>query len=366
MILMLTPYVAVPPPHLHQSYAAGALCSEHAYTQPTRRVRKGGMMDGPPVGAVPAAWYSDPGDVGQLRYWDGAGWTDQIAVLVLPSAAPPSASPFSGSGLVSSHEPLGLPAQSALFAPPLEDSSVPSSYVPLARFAPIGGGGAPMAVQARSADTAASWLLALWPLILLTELVVPANNEVTTLVIRVGIVAVFVVVSVLLAALDRSQLHDRGFNASPPPVLAVIPPLLVLARLIAVGARGVIVGFVGLVVQTAVALAVATALGGILASVTSEDPGLSSVGMVPPFTASERAALLLPAGMAAKISYDAQESALHYNSVECEPLPTTASGSVTTCTAEGNLSSYLLQVQVLPETAQVPFEVISVTPATLG
>src|ERR1700722_6035346 len=45
----------------------------------------------PPV-AHPADWYQDPSNPGQLRYWDGVGWTHDIhpAFLVpADSATPP-------------------------------------------------------------------------------------------------------------------------------------------------------------------------------------------------------------------------------------------------------------------------------------
>jgi hypothetical protein len=40
---------------------------------------------------IPAGWYPDPQDPRFLRYWDGAGWTDQIAAL--SQGTPPSAPP---------------------------------------------------------------------------------------------------------------------------------------------------------------------------------------------------------------------------------------------------------------------------------
>jgi hypothetical protein len=39
-----------------------------------------------PAGSVPADWYPNPNDASQLRYWDGAAWTEHYAAA--PSAAP--------------------------------------------------------------------------------------------------------------------------------------------------------------------------------------------------------------------------------------------------------------------------------------
>lgn len=312
-------------------------------------------MDGPETNAIPAAWYADPGDAGQLRYWDGSNWTDQLAVLVQPPVAPVAA-PV---------EPVPETLSYFSHPPPLEESSMRAAYVPLSRLATVGRiDAAPE--QVRSADTAAIWLLTLLPLVLLTELVVPLDNKPLTIVTRLAIVAIFIALSVGLAAWDRSQLLQRGYHSSPPAILAVIPPFHVLARLISVGARGLIAGFVGLLVQTAVAIALSTVLGAVLASIGSTAPDVVPDGLVPPFTAAERAALLTPEGMAAKILFDSENSSPRYTAVQCERLPATTPGSVTTCTGEATIASYDIQVQVAPTSEEVPFTVVSVSPTVGG
>jgi hypothetical protein len=43
---------------------------------------------------IPAAWYEDPGDSRQIRYWDGNAWTSQVGPRPqLPAAAPPAFAP---------------------------------------------------------------------------------------------------------------------------------------------------------------------------------------------------------------------------------------------------------------------------------
>jgi hypothetical protein len=249
--------------------------------------------------------------------------------------------------------------------PPLEESSMRAAYVPLSRLAAVGRTDA-VAERVRSADTAAIWLLTLLPLMLLTELIVPLDNEPITIVTRLAIVLIFIALSLGLAAWDRSQLLQRGYHSSPPAVLAVIPPFHVLARLISVGARGLIVAFVALLVQTAVAIALSTVLGAVLASIGAAAPAAEANGMVPPFTTAQRAALLTPNGMAAKILFDSQNSSPNYSSVECQPLPSTTPGSVTSCTGESTLASYDIQVQVSATSEDVPFTVISVSPVVGG
>lgn len=47
--------------------------------------------------SAPANWYSDPEDASQLRYWDGARWTEHRAPAVRPVAVDPSPAPASPS-----------------------------------------------------------------------------------------------------------------------------------------------------------------------------------------------------------------------------------------------------------------------------
>ena len=49
-----------------------------------------GNGSGAPAG-VPAAWYADPETSGQMRYWDGSGWTENQ--IPTPPTAPPTAPP---------------------------------------------------------------------------------------------------------------------------------------------------------------------------------------------------------------------------------------------------------------------------------
>ena len=49
---------------------------------------------GPPATPPPAGWYADPGVSGQLRFWDGRVWTDQVSVpQVMGAASAPATGP---------------------------------------------------------------------------------------------------------------------------------------------------------------------------------------------------------------------------------------------------------------------------------
>ena len=347
--------------------------------------------------SIPAAWYPDPADARQLRYWDGAGWTNQTAPRAV--AAPPVAPP--------PPPPPAPPQPSPALAPavtPAQDYQPAVAYQPVVPYqaavptqtagpyqaatAPLGGlfdgPAAPPyvplsfsdhsesigAVEAGwSPNTISGWLYAFVPVLLVAFALMPLPANLlnaSDLPARVGLVLLFIALAIGLAAIDRMQLRHREFVRVPPPVLGVLPPVYSLARAAAAGRRGLGLTAVSLAVQTAVAVVLFVHFlppgsGASEAEVPTDVA--SSVGLVPPFTEAQKAALLTPEGMAAKIMFDAAGSALRYKTVTCDPIPSTELGVQVMCTAEGTIADYDIFVQLIPTGDGVPFTVTSVAPS---
>jgi hypothetical protein len=90
-------------------------------------------MTTPPT---PAGWYPDPEQAGQLRYWDGATWTEHRSPAQEPAApaapespaeqtAPPAGSPHVGSHRAPEPDPA-----------PLSITEQPTTQVPLRDWTP--------------------------------------------------------------------------------------------------------------------------------------------------------------------------------------------------------------------------------------
>ena len=338
---------------------------------------------------IPAAWYPDPADAHQLRYWNGAGWTNQTAqrpaaappAVPPPPVAPPRPQPTPAPALAPAVESQpaapfqpAAPYQPAVAYQPavpslggLFDEPAAPPYVPLAftdNSEPIGAADAGW-----SPNTISGWLYAFVPVLLaaLALMPLPVNLlNASDLPARVGLVLLFIALAIALAAIDGMQLRHRDFVRVPPPVLGVIPPVYSIARAAAVGRRGFSVAAVSLAVQTAVTLGLLVHFlpVGIEANeVETPSDVASSVGFVPPFTEAQKAALLTPEGMAAKIMFDAAGSALRYKTVTCDPIPSTELGVQVMCTAQGTIADYDIYVQLIPTSDGVPFTVTSVAPS---
>ncbi len=310
------------------------------------------------VHGIPASWYPDPADPRLQRYWDGSSWTQHVRGS---AAAPPPAAPGSGSqGIVAS----------AVNAPLTDFTGYDrigqnASYVPFSR-----GSSAASSRQAHretgSASTVAIWLYAFVPLLLLVHQYVSweySADEFSNLLVHAALALGTVVLAILLAAIDRSQLKKRGFERTPPAILGVVPPVHVFVRLFTTSPVAVFVTLVALVVQAAVvAVLVITVVQPDEVSVAPTEEPIVTAGMTEPFTEDQLGYLLTPAGMAQKIRFDAAQSELRYETVQCDPLPSTELGTQTTCRATGKTADYELLVQVLPDGDNTPFAVVSVTP----
>lgn len=293
---------------------------------------------------IPAAWYPDPANARMLRYWDGTSWTGQLrdaATAMSASAVNAPVSDFTG------YDRIG---QSN------------ASYAPFGR----GSTAAPHRTRiiSGSAQTIAIWLYALVPLLVLVHQYVSwdfSASDLSNLAIHVGAIIFTVVLAVLLAAVDRSQLRNHGFTYLPPAALALLPPIHVIGRALAIGPRAIAVMLVALTVQSAVVIIMLTSSAAPISVNQETGATLAPVaGMTPPFAAEQLSYLLTPEGMAQKIAFDSDEGGVHYETVTCEPLLTTDLGAQTTCLAHGGIADYELVVQVLPDGRNVPFVVVSV------
>lgn len=162
---------------------------------------------------IPAAWYPDPAGTPGLRWWDGATWTEHLAVPQLP--APVVATPYAPS----------FQAETATDYGPLSPS----------RFD---------GVSYRTPDltyTAAVWWVALWPvwgsiLFVLTGAMAAILFTLTGAMAAIGgpvgsiLAAVVNIGSILFAAgmamRDRRQLADAGFERPPSAWWWLLGPAL--------------------------------------------------------------------------------------------------------------------------------------------
>jgi hypothetical protein len=341
-----------------------------------------GMSDQGGSPTIPAAWYQDPGDPRQLRYWDGRNWSHQTAPLPQPVAPvathvaapvqqvsapaqqPAAAAPqsYTAQPNYQAQQVAERPVFADLFDQPQQSVYTPMDFSESEHSLTSG-------VAGWSPNTVTGWLYAVAPALLAVLALMPLPKDLlnaSDLPVRAATVLSFCVVCVLLAGIDRVELRRREYLRSPPAVLGLLPPAFSIARLASVGRRSLGLAAVSLLVQGAVAGLLYFHFAAPLASVptpTATDESQSSVGLVPPFTDAQKAALLTPQGMAEKIKFDAAGSALRYQSVTCEPLTSTELGSQVMCTAIGKLADYDIYVQLIPTADGVPFTVMSVVPS---
>lgn len=143
------------------------------------------------------------------------------------------------------------------------------------------------------------------------------------------------VICLVFANADRRALLRRGFDRVPSMALAIIPGLYLLVRAIRVSRAGIVPLLAWLLVQAAAVGFVLVQLPGVidLTTATVSAGGNVSASFAAPIDATERAAQLTPAGMAATLKAQTLRQHLTFDSIECPPLMATTDGTEVTCVA---------------------------------
>jgi hypothetical protein len=319
-------------------------------------------VDAPPV---PAAWYADPLQPGQLRWWDGASWTDHTS-LPEPDAPLAVTSPASSADVSDwdcwqqGVERVAEPGQ-----PSIADRHRSTISEPV--------------MSNESSTTAALWILIALPIAHLAVVWLSVNMFAaeSDILVRYAMCAAPAALYIWLAQLDRTVLVDRGFAGAPRAAWAIVPPLYLVARAVRVSPLGLLALVAWLAVAassvlfmvlhvTTISFMGLTIGPGSVSDSTSTNLTLArvSAGQVAqytaPFSPEARAQLLTPEGMADKLEFDYAMGGVTGIDITCMPLESTQPESHTTCT--GLLAGAPLIVEVtVSSAASDPFTVTRVS-----
>lgn len=148
------------------------------------------------IRVVPAGWYEDPSDPGQVRWWNGIAWTDHTQ-------------PKPDLDAIADAESADLEASFAVPAATRNRSRI------------------------RSTSTAESWLVAFTPVLLAAGLLVGAwawLYVAPTLLFGIAALVVVYAIVVVLAILDRRKLARWGHTAPPVVTALLTAPVYLLVR----------------------------------------------------------------------------------------------------------------------------------------
>ncbi|MEO5919936.1 MAG: DUF2510 domain-containing protein [Pseudolysinimonas sp.] len=204
---------------------------------------------------VPAGWYQDPANAGNVRWWNGITWTDHVeAKPTGEQAAAASALALEARAMERQH---GITTAENDIIMSAATGDVPSGHP---RTGTIAIAGSPHRMA--PTGTASAWLLGLTPLIGLVLTVVAAYVffYVTPTPLVAAVVVVLYALGFMLAVGDSRTLEARGHHTASPMwalALPVIGPLLYLVnrRLKAPGSKPLIAFLVLLVVAAGIPLA---------------------------------------------------------------------------------------------------------------
>ena len=225
------------------------------------------MTNPPGHASVPAAWYPDPADARQLRYWDGMGWTGQMAPNPGPVVEATSSTPRPEQfrrrrEYAHTSEPMHIAEPitgSTQFIPAPSTMVDPDySYVPMLRGT---SQSAPLrpAPHTGPTSTPAVWVYVFLPLLAVPFLYIGPwlDTSDTLSLIRAALVGLMVVLLGVFAGLDHAQLQRREVLNAPTGLVGILPLIFVIDRTARIGRSGVSVLLVSLLVQAAVGALIA-------------------------------------------------------------------------------------------------------------
>ena len=184
--------------------------------------------------ATPPAWYPDPADSTQVRYWDGLDWTSHLSPN--PAAARPTVALVAPQPQATTSTDVG-----DFFYQPMISATRPT-FQPVATAPRV------------STSTLAGWAYALVPLLAVPFLLSGADLDSgnTWSIAGAALLGLMVIALGLFAGLDHSQLRRRGVLNAPSGLVGIIPLAFVIGRAARVGRSGAAIVVASLAVQAAV------------------------------------------------------------------------------------------------------------------
>lgn len=272
--------------------------------------------------AMPAAWYPCPVDPAQLRWWDGQGWTEHTAA------------------------PADVPD-----APPVDDWPVRSSYD---RHGPVGL----VPKEPAPAATPWAWVFGVVPLAQAGLVAALAHlNPALALAAAFAVAALGYLVAGLR---DAAVLAGRGHR----PVgwlWAAIPPAYLALRIARFGRGSIAPAAAWVIAQFAAIAVVAMVVAPLYSQIdtAAEYEGFPPAGAsTTPLSADERADLLTPDGMAAKILADLRAEGSVVDDVTCPDVGDLTDTEHVTCRVEMHYADADADVQVTDNYPGVAFVVL--------
>jgi hypothetical protein len=312
------------------------------------------MTDTP--ASTPAGWFADPAGSGQLRWWNGAAWTEHLAPQPTPEPAllPPANEP--------------VPAPTPLVATPLKFTPEPTpsaqpSWGATSQASAYSMGAAEDFARPAQWNTVGAWLLAFSGL--LTIAVGVVHGLMTGFAFTspydvggyLGGYALVFVLMLLFAEADRRKLRSLGYLRIPS-----LWWMLLFASLVYLIVRTVYVWReVRKGIAPLITYIVVNAASGILISVGVAllIPGLAALGT---------SGLGTSAQFAAGITRGLDEHGANY-SVVCPPVIPGVVGSKFSCVATevSTRTAHTLNLQVVRGTnGKLTITLLSVTPPITG